>query len=194
MMRTSIPVRVANDPSGRTILSAPAVGIWSDQPVGGAYVQPGSTVGTLTQLRRRFVLVVPDGVAGRVTLEGRPLAIAPVEYGETLLRVTPSAGRNSGVDSGPKEASRAAETGLPVVAPTGGVFYRSPAMGAKPYVAAGDRIRTGQPVGLIEVMKTFNPIAYGGAGFPEEAEIVDVLAADGQEVRAGQALVVVKTL
>jgi biotin carboxyl carrier protein len=55
-------------------------------------------------------------------------------------------------------------------------------------------VKTGQAVGLIEVMKTFNPIAYGGLGLPDEAEIVEVLAADGQEVRAGQALFVVKTL
>ena len=43
-------------------------------------------------------------------------------------------------------------------------------------------------------MKTFNPIAYGGAGFPDEAEVVDILAADGQEVRAGQALLVLKKI
>ena len=78
--------------------------------------------------------------------------------------------------------------------PTDGVFYRSPAIDAKAYVQVGDRITTGQPLGLIEVMKTFNPIAYGGAGLPDEAEIVEIAAADGQEVRAGQALVIVKTL
>ena len=83
---------------------------------------------------------------------------------------------------------------LEVRSPTDGVFYRSPALDAKPYVAVGDRIKTGQPVGLIEVMKTFNPIAYGAAGLPDEAEVVEVVAADGQEVRAGQALVIVKTL
>ncbi len=193
-MEISIKVLSAKDPNGGTILSAPTVGVWSAQPKDGAYVQPGSRVGTLTQLRRRFVLVVPDGVTGRVTIEGRPQGIAPVEYGETLLRVTPLAGRDSGIDSGPPAATPASEAGLAVGAPTDGVFYRSPAIDAKPYVVAGDRIRTGQPVGLIEVMKTFNPIAYGGAGFPDEAEIVEVLAVDGQEVRAGQALVVVKTL
>jgi biotin carboxyl carrier protein len=70
----------------------------------------------------------------------------------------------------------------------------APAVDAKPYVGAGDRVTRGQPIGLIEVMKTFNPIAYGGAGLPDEAEVVEVVAADGQEVRAGQALVVVRTL
>ena len=37
-------------------------------------------------------------------------------------------------------------------------------------VEAGQKIHTGQPVGLVEVMKTFNQILYEGAGRPEEAE------------------------
>ena len=41
-------------------------------------------------------------------------------------------------------------------------------------------------------MKTFNPIVYGGAGLPDEAEIVEVLVPDEAEVRAGQPLVRVK--
>jgi len=38
-------------------------------------------------------------------------------------------------------------------------------------------------------MKTFNPIAYGGPGLPDEAEVVEVLVTDGQEVVRGQPLV-----
>ena len=45
---------------------------------------------------------------------------------------------------------------------------------------------------LLEVMKTFNQIGYGGAGFPEDAEVVEVRVADRDEVRAGQVLVVVR--
>jgi biotin carboxyl carrier protein len=33
---------------------------------------------------------------------------------------------------------------------------------------------------------------FGGATFPESAEVVEVLAADGQEVRAGQPLIAVR--
>ena len=41
-------------------------------------------------------------------------------------------------------------------------------------------------------MKTFNPIVYGGGSLPDTAEVVEVLAADGEEVRAGQVLLVVR--
>jgi len=194
MKNTAIPVLVATDGQGGMLVRAPKLGLWSDHPPNGALVESGSAVGTLAQLRRRFILVVPDGVAGRVAIEGRSQDALPVEYGETLFRVTPFEGREAGVASSHAEASRSATGTFEVVAPTDGVFYRSPALDGKPYVVVGDRVKTGQPVGLIEVMKTFNPIVYGGAGLPDEAEIVEVLAADGEEVRAGQALVVVKRL
>ena len=194
MKDTAIPVLVAKDGLGGTLVRAPKLGLWSDHPANGALVEPGSAVGTLAQLRREFTLVIPDGVAGRVAIEGRRQDALPVEYGEALFRVTPFASREAGVATGHAEASRSAKGTLEVVAPTDGVFYRSPALDGEPYVVVGDRVKTGHPVGLIEVMKTFNPIAYGGTGLPDEAEIVDVLTADGEEVRAGQGLVVVKAL
>jgi biotin carboxyl carrier protein len=53
-------------------------------------------------------------------------------------------------------------------------------------------VRRGDAVGLVEVMKTFNQILYDGPGFPEEAEVVEVRCEDGQEVRVGEVLVVVR--
>jgi biotin carboxyl carrier protein len=194
MSSTTLPALLAKGPQGGTVLRAPKLGLWSDHPAEGALVEPGSPIGTLTQLNRRFVLVVPDGVSGRVTIAGRPQDALPVAYGETLLGLTAFAGPAIVAGSGEAETSLAATGALVVVAPTDGVFYRSPAIDAKPYVVVGDRVTEGRPVGLIEVMKTFNPITYGGAGLPDEAEVADVLAADGQEVRAGQTLVVVKRL
>jgi biotin carboxyl carrier protein len=194
MKRTPVPVLVSPTPSSGTILRAPMVGLWSAAPANGTIVEPGSPVGTLSQLGRRFDLVVPDGVAGRISIEGRPHDGWPVQYGQTLARVTPSASLDAGSAPDTIETSGTAGGVLTLSAPTDGVFYRAPAVDAKPYVGPGDRVTAGQPVGLIEVMKTFNPIAYGGAGLPDEAEVVVVVAADGQEVRAGQALVVVRRL
>lgn len=193
MTPTSIPLLSADGSSG-DVLRAPRLGLWSDHPQDGTFVEPGSPAGTLTQLGRRFLLVIPDGVSGRVAIEGRTQDALPVEYGEVLFRVTAMKSRKTGARSGAPQASRAAKGALEIVSPTDGVFYRAAALGAKPYVVVGERVATGRPVGLIEVMKTFNPIAYGGAGFPDEAEVIEILAADGQEVRAGQALVVVKRL
>ena len=189
-----IPLLPAADGQAGTVLRAPKLGLWSDHPQDGALVEPGSSAGTLTQLGRRFLLVVPDGVSGRVAIEGRPQDALPVEYGEALFRVTAMGSLAPGPGSGEPKASRTAKGALEIVSPTNGVFYRSAALGAKPYVVVGERVATGRAVGLIEVMKTFNPIAYGGAGFPDEAEVVEILAADGQEVRAGQALLMLKRL
>jgi biotin carboxyl carrier protein len=194
MKDATIPVLVETNDREGTIIRAPMVGLWSAPPRNGAVVEAGSPVGTLAQLRRRHFLVDPDGVSGRVAIEGRPHDARPVEYGQILFRLTPLASPEGG-----KGASRVASAPAPsgvlaVGSPTDGVFYRRPALDAKPYVEVGDRIKTGQPLGLIEVMKTFNPIGYGGAGLPDEAEVVEIVASDGQEVRAGQTLVMVKTL
>jgi biotin carboxyl carrier protein len=194
MRGTPIPVIVANAASAGTTVRAPMVGLWFEAPVRGAIVTPGSRVGTLVQLGRRFELVVPDGVSGRVAIEGTPHDGQPVEYGQTLFGLTPISSLTPSEAPVAGEASAASIGVLVVSSPTDGVFYRAPAVDAKPYVSAGDRVTTGQPVGLIEVMKTFNPIVYGGAGLPDEAEVVAIVAADGQEVRAGQALVNLKRL
>ena len=195
MTDTTVPVLVAHDAEGGAILRAPKLGLWSGHPQNGTLIEPGSPVGTLTQLRRRFLLVVPEGVSGRVEIVTRPQRTIAVEYGEPLLRVAPSADRTMDLTATSAAAATPEIQGpLRIVAPTDGVFYRAPAIDARPYVIAGDRVVWGQPIGLIEVMKTFNPIAYGDASLPDEAEIVEVLVADGAEIRVGQPLVIVKRL
>jgi biotin carboxyl carrier protein len=190
----TIPALVGKDVHGGDILRAPKLGLYADRPRDGFLVEPGVPIGTLTQLRHRYVLVVPDGVTGRVAATGRAQDAFPVDYGETLFALTAISGSILASTAGDAKAAGMARNALEVVAPTDGVFYRAPAVDAKPYCVVGDRISVGRPIGLIEVMKTFNPIVYGGAGFPDEAEVVEVLAADAQEVRAGQALVVLKRL
>jgi biotin carboxyl carrier protein len=59
-------------------------------------------------------------------------------------------------------------------------------------VEVGSRVRAGQTLALIEAMKCFSAIAYGGPGLPEEAEVAEIRAADVSEVRHGQVLFVVR--
>ena len=79
-----------------------------------------------------------------------------------------------------------------VVAPTDGVFYRRAAPGAPAFVELGQTVRTGQALGLVEVMKTFNQVLYGGPDLPDVATVVEIRAEDGQEIRAGQVLLLVR--
>ena len=187
-------VGVSGTAEGPWEVTSPGVGWWTAAPRSGELVGPGSTVGVLTQLHRRTVLCLPDSHVGRV--EGAPRARkVAVAYGQQLFRLAPiEAGgalvaAGAGVDLG---ADDVPEGCLAVVAPTDGVFYRGPDPSSPPFVEMGDRIRLGQPIGLVEVMKTFNQITYAGPGYPKEVEVVEVRRGDAEEVDAGDVLVVVR--
>lgn len=47
-------------------------------------------------------------------------------------------------------------------------------------------------MGLVEVMKCFNPIQYGGPGLPPQAEVVKICAEDGAEIKSEQILFLVR--
>lgn len=185
------------DGGGVEVLS-PGVGWWSRHPGAGSLVGPGSLVGGLEIGNRRYDLVLPEGIAGRVSGPSAPESTVPVAFGEVLFRlepVDPSAGVEYASDAG--RLGHPAGADLPegawaVTAPTDGVFYARPSPDAPAFVGVGDRVREGQTVGLVEVMKTFNPIAFGGPGYPAEGEIVEVRAEDGAEIRAGEILIVVR--
>jgi len=72
-------------------------------------------------------------------------------------------------------------------APLIGVFYRSPAPDAPPYVRVGDWIESDQTIGLIEAMKVFNEITSEVAG-----RVAALPVANGELVEAGQILVAVE--
>jgi acetyl-CoA carboxylase biotin carboxyl carrier protein len=51
-----------------------------------------------------------------------------------------------------------------ISAPLPGTFYRRPAPDAPPFKNEGDQVAAGEPVGLIEVMKTFTQVLAEEAG------------------------------
>jgi len=191
-------VRVERDDDGTARVLAPRVGWWSSLPGPGTLIGPGSDVGVLDQLNRRFRLLMPDGAAGLVTDGLPPLRKVAVQYGQLLFRLQPveaaAAAGSPGTTRarGGKESAELTASVRAIVSPTDGVFYRRPSPDAPPFVEKGSRIKRGQPVGLVEVMKTFNQILYDGPGVPDEAEVVEIRASDVQEVAAGQVLIVVR--
>lgn len=66
-----------------------------------------------------------------------------------------------------------------------GTFYRAPAPGAEPYVSEGDTIEEGQQLGILEAMKTMNPVEADRAG-----RILRIGPEDGTAVEAGAVLFV----
>jgi acetyl-CoA carboxylase biotin carboxyl carrier protein len=61
-----------------------------------------------------------------------------------------------------------------------GTFYRASAPGVAPYVTDGSTVTDGQRLGLIEAMKTFNPVECDVAG-----TVRRILVEDGQSVSPG---------
>jgi biotin carboxyl carrier protein len=186
--------RLETEPGGHQRILSPAVGLWIDPPDAGALVGAGGAIGRLECLGRRFRMLAPEGAAGRVLGARRARTVLAVEYGELLLRLSP-------IDAAVPDISEVASPIAPghgqlahgtlaVVAPSDGVFHAAPSPGAEPYVQVGQRVHLGQPIGIVEVMKTFHQLTYAGAGFPEHAEVVEVRAASGGDVRAGDLLFV----
>jgi acetyl-CoA carboxylase biotin carboxyl carrier protein len=70
-----------------------------------------------------------------------------------------------------------------IKSPMVGTFYRSPAPDEPPFASAGDRIRVGQTVCIIEAMKLMNEIEAELAG-----QVMEVLVENGQPIEFGQPL------
>jgi acetyl-CoA carboxylase biotin carboxyl carrier protein len=180
---------------GELLLGSPAVGYYGFAPRVGEVVVGGSRVGRLATLGRTVELVVPQGVTGRVAERRLATRSDPVEYGQVLLRLLPveAAEVGEGVVSRAQAVTRDLPEGtFAVTSPTHGMFYRRPRPDEPPYVRSGQLVEEGATLGLVEVMKCFSAITYGGGELPSRAEIVEVRADDGSEVEADQILFVVK--
>jgi acetyl-CoA carboxylase biotin carboxyl carrier protein len=89
--------------------------------------------------------------------------------------------------AGPPPAQPAPAADKSITAPMVGTFYSAPAPGAKPFVQAGDEIKVGQVLCIIEAMKMMNQIES-----EKEGRVVSVLARNGEPVEFGQPLFVIE--
>jgi len=64
-----------------------------------------------------------------------------------------------------------APSGVPIISPMAGIFYRQPSPDADPFHDVGDRVEAGDVVGLIEVMKLFNEITAPVSGVISKFEV-----------------------
>ena len=180
------------------LVTSPVVGMADGSPKVGVFLNPFDRIITMKILHERYVLRLPREVHGRVTEVFIPNSFTPVAYGEALARLDPrvfegEAASAAGGAGGAGTRGEAGESGLVTVpAPSDGIFYRRSAPDAPAYVEVGSPVSSGTILGLVEIMKCFHQIAYGGVGLPERGEVVEVLAEDAAEVRFGQALFKVK--
>jgi biotin carboxyl carrier protein len=68
-----------------------------------------------------------------------------------------------------------------VLSPLPGTFYRKPAPDQPPYKKEGDKVATGEVIGLVEVMKSFNEVKSDTSG-----RIVRFIAENEDAIMAGQ--------
>ena len=197
--RTCI-VREVEGHKGRFDVLSPGVGLFDLPPAVGTFLQPGSFVGYLTVLRRYFHLMLPENHHGVVTEHFITTRKHKVEYGERLFRVSPeSASLVDAVHELEEAESGAASDDIPegmfgVRSPTDGIFYRRANPQSPFYAKEGDIIERGATLGLVEVMKCFNPIVYPGEPeFPHEARVVSIAVQDSAEVKHGTVLYIVES-
>lgn len=162
-------------------------------------VAPGDVIGELDILGRivrvtapavRGIVKLPTISPGVPALAASSGASAPaaarraVSYGDVLFTVA------TDVAIAGVEATKQAEAvgGLVFRAPTSGRFYGRPAPDKPPFVVAGVELATGATVCLLEVMKSFHRVTYGGPDVPPRALVREVVVADGADVNQGDPL------
>jgi acetyl-CoA carboxylase biotin carboxyl carrier protein len=74
-----------------------------------------------------------------------------------------------------------------VVSPMVGTAYRGPAPGARPFVEVGSQVKTGEPLIVIEAMKTMNQIPA-----PRSGTVIQILVEDGEPVEYGAPLMIIE--
>ena len=93
--------------------------------------------------------------------------------------------------AGPTAADPAAESGPnlsnAVTSPMVGTAYLAPAPDADPFVAVGQDVEEGQPILIIEAMKTMNQIPA-----PRSGKVTAILVEDAQPVEFGEPLLVIE--
>ncbi|HEY5923438.1 MAG TPA: biotin/lipoyl-containing protein [Kofleriaceae bacterium] len=173
---------------------APAPGWFHLLVAADHLVTQGDVIGELDVLGRTLRITAP-AIRGLVKLPPGPaLARRPVSYNDVLFRVATDISIAAATGAAADAAIGGAALGLVFRAPTSGRFYGRPAPDKPAFVQAGGELSTGATICLLEVMKTFHRVTYGGDTFPARARVRDVLVADGADVNQGDPLLALEAL
>jgi acetyl-CoA carboxylase biotin carboxyl carrier protein len=168
-------------------LTSPGVGRFRPALRVGAIVRPGDHLGLLHVLGVAHAVVAPAATHGQISALGGATAEFAVGHDGVLYALDPRAGLGEATTTA-AIATTATAAGLVFRAPTSGRFYRRAAPGKPAFVEVGAELTAGVTVCLLEVMKTFNRITYGGDALPARARVVALLVGDGDDVAAGDPL------
>ncbi len=113
----------------------------------------------------------------RGTGDSPQAAAAPALQATAVPAQRPSA--ETAKDPGP-DFNNIIEVKSPVV----GVYYEASEPGGKPFVQVGDRVKKGDTLCLVEVMKQVTEVTA-----PQDGQVADILPANGTVVEFGQTLI-----
>lgn len=180
----------------RIALLAPCPGIFRPAAGAGIRLVSGARLGDLEVLDRIARLIVPEDVEG-VLVAGPPdvgRARIPLAYGDRIALLDPNAGAPAGARAARGTASAKHAAGLVFKTPLGGRYYARPAPDAEAFVKVGDEVGPGTTLAIVEVMKTFNRVQYGGPTLPPRAKVTRIVRKDGEDVASGDALLELEPL
>jgi acetyl-CoA carboxylase biotin carboxyl carrier protein len=187
----TLRARLVRLPDGKLRLEAPTVGLYRGEPRPGTLVGPDQPIGQLEILGVLHHILAPAEATGLVLppeTRNQP-SRRPVEHGSLLVLLDPEAATAGAVQGASPGLRGAASTSALVFrAPTAGRWYTRPGPGKPPLIEVGTLVEHGQAVGLIEVMKTFSRLHYGGEGLPLRARVRVIVMKDEEDVAAGDAL------
>jgi len=72
-----------------------------------------------------------------------------------------------------------------VLTPVPGIYYQRPDPASDPFVEVGTQVKEGDTIGLVEIMKNFQPVEAEVGG-----TVVELLVDNEEAVTAGQAVAV----
>jgi acetyl-CoA carboxylase biotin carboxyl carrier protein len=123
-----------------------------------------------------------EGHRVRVAREARHSAeAAPAPAATPAASITTAV---SSIDSGSPDPAK--HPGV-VTSPMVGTAYRGPEPGSRPFVDVGSRVQAGDPLLIVEAMKTMNQIPS-----PRSGTVIQILIEDGQPIEFGEPLMIIE--
>jgi acetyl-CoA carboxylase biotin carboxyl carrier protein len=186
----AIAVRPASPASDLIELRAPMPGVFVPWIAQGDLVTAGGAIGEIVVLGKATAVLAPRSAATGIAVRLAATGVRAVGYGDTLVTLDPTLSVSPGAahPAGDPAAPGVAVAGLVFRAPTSGRFYGRSSPDKPAFVTAGTALTQGATICLLEVMKTFHRVTYGGPGLPDTAQVRSVLVADGDDVNAGDPL------
>lgn len=135
--------------------------------------------GTRIKVSRRAGWTTPPPATSRrgpTSPEGEPAAALPIPAPALASRAFGGASPIADIPGG-----------VEVKPPMEGTFYAAPSPGAPPFVEVGSRVRKGDQIGIVEVMKLFTPVSS-----PCDGTVRAILVANEQVVAKDQTIIVVE--